>query len=490
MTGARPSSATPLPDESAGPGSPASADSSHRGAIPTNPRDGLAPVAVTSEFEAQHFVSDAVGRTIVRVALPSVASALLMTLFASVDAYWVGTRLGPAPLAAVSASLFWIWMLISLGEMFGVGLTAVAARRRGERAHRAAAQVGGDAVIAALALGVVVGVVGRLGVPQVFALMNTPPEVTAQGMRYLGTYFLGTPLVFGYIALDAAFRSAGDTRTPFAILAISVAITLVLDPMLIMGMGGAPKLGVMGAAIATVVTRGAAFVIAVGIAAERRIIRFGKVSIGNVLAVCRVGLPTAITGVFFSLIYVPITRIITRFGTPAIAALGIGHRVESWVYTVGVGVGAATAAIVGQNLGAGRVDRASRAGWLAVAMCTAVGLVAFGYALLFAPHLAGLFSRDATVIAEGASYLRIAAIAQLGVCAEVVLEAALGGAGETVPPMLSSTTLTAARIPLAALAAPRWGIIGVWWVITLTAVGRALAMVVLWRWGRWKRRVV
>src|SRR5207237_7531041 len=107
----------------------------------------------------------------------------------------------------------------------------------------------------------------------------------------------------------------------------------------------------------------------------------------SIWAVCRVGLPTAVTGVTFSLIYIFLTRTTTRFGTPALAALGIGHRVESWLFMIGVGFGAATAAIVGQNLGAGRPDRASRAGWMATAFCTALGVVACVLAIAAPPQL-------------------------------------------------------------------------------------------------------
>src|SRR6185437_1405714 len=100
----------------------------------------------------------------------------------------------------------------------------------------------------------------------------------------------------------------------------------------------------------------------------------------------------------------------------------IGHRVESWLFMVGVGLGAATAAIVGQNLGAGDVRRAERAGWLSVGLCSTLGVVACIVDLAYAERLAGLFTHDAAVIAEAARYLRIAAISQLGICAEIVLE--------------------------------------------------------------------
>jgi Na+-driven multidrug efflux pump len=204
--------------------------------------------------------------------------------------------------------------------------------------------------------------------------------------------------------------------------------------------------------------------------------------------VCRVGLPTALTGVLFSAIYVVLTRTTTQFGTPALAALGVGHRVESWFYMIGVGFGAAAAAIVGQNLGAGRVDRAERAGWQAAAFATIPGVFAFALMLAFPAQLAALFTPDETVIAETARYLRIAAVSQLFVAAEVVLEGALGGAGDTVPPMLASTTLTALRLPLAAWSAAQWGVTGIWWTITLTAVARGLAMALLWRRGGWRHK--
>jgi len=435
-------------------------------------------------------VSGDLRATVIRVALPAVASSLLMTLFSSVDAFWVGTRIGPTGLAAVSTSLFWIWMIVSLAEMVGIGLTAFAARRHGEGRHDEAARIGGDALVVTCVIGVIVAVLGLWNLPLLFAWMHTPDAVTALGTNYLGVYLLGAPLIYGFFAVDAAFRASGDTRTPFVLLLSSVAVTLVLDPVMILGLGPVPRLGIAGAAIATISTRGVVCVVGALIAVRRGILRFGRLRGSAVAAVCRVGLPTALTGVTFSIIYVALTRTTTQFGIPALAALGIGHRVESWLFMIGVGFGAAAAAVVGQNLGAGRPDRAARAGWIATGLCTALGGVTFVAQLVFAPQFAGLFSSDPTVILEATRYLRIAAVSQLAVCAEVVLESALGGAGDTVPPMIASTAITASRIPLAAWSAARWGSAGVWWVISLTAVGRGVAMVALWRSGRWQRKSV
>ena len=465
-------------------------DQSNNISLPVEAHEGIAPVAVTGEFRAAQLVAGELRQTILHVALPAVASSLLMTLFSSVDAFWVGTRIGSAGLAAVSTSLFWIWAIISLAEMIGVGLTSVAARRFGERRAEEAARLAGDGTVFAVALGVVVAIAGWLALPHLLAVMEMPSDVTALATRYLRTYLAGTPLIYGFFAIDASFRASGDTRTPFVLLLTSVAITLVLDPLLMLGIGPFPELGIAGAAIATIATRGAAFVMGLVLATRRHLMRFGSVELSRVWSICRVGLPTAITGITFSVIYVLLTRSVTRFGTPALAALGIGHRVESWLFMIGVGFGAATAAIVGQNIGAGQTERASRAAWMATGYCTLMGVVAFALELGFPSQFASLFSGDPAVIAEAAKYLRIASISQLAICTEIVLEGALGGAGETIPPMLSSTALTASRIPLAAWAADRWGSVGIWWVISLTAIGRAVAMAGLWRAGRWRRKAV
>lgn len=425
-----------------------------------------------------------------RFALPAVAASLLMTLFASVDAYWVGKRLGPAALAAVSTSLFYIWMAVALGEMVGVGLTSVAARRHGERRHLEARRVAGDAVVFSLVLGVIVAAIGLAMLPQLFRMLGTSPEVSALGERYLGVYLAGLPLIYGFFAVDATFRAAGDTRTPLLLLIGSVAVTLVLDPVLILGLGWFPEMGIAGAAIATLATRGVVFISGCAIAVRRGLLETGRISRDSILSVCRVGLPTAVTGIVFSIIYVGIARIATPFGTPALAALGIGHRVESWLFMVGVGFGAATAAIVGQNLGAGKPDRARRAGWIAAAYCSIFGIVSFASQIIAPQWLAGIFSADPDVIREATSYLRIAAISQLAIAVEMVLDGAMGGAGDTVPPMLASTTLSVLRIPLAAFAATHWGTEGIWWVISITACGRAVSLALLWRSGRWLRKSV
>ena len=465
-------------------------DNNPAAALPLDTYDGGVPVAVIGSRAVSGVVGDPLSRVIWRIGAPAVASNLLMIVFSSADAFWVGTRLGAAALAAVATSLFWIWLVVSIAEMVGIGLTAVAARRHGEGRPEEAARVVGEALIYAVGLGAVVAVSGVLLLPWLLSALHNPAGVQALGARYLGTYLMGMPLIFGFFAVDAAFRASGDTRTPMVILGTSVVMTLVLDPVLILGRFGIPALGIAGAAVATIATRGGAFLLGTALLVRRRMVRLGRVRWGSLAAITRVGLPTAITGVAFSAIYVAVARTVTQFGTPAIAAMGLGFRVESWMYMVGVGFGAAAAAIVGQNLGARQPDRAARAGWITVGYGTLLSLIAVVIELAIPAQMAGIFTRDPAVILETAHYLRIAALAQLFTAAEIVLEGALGGAGETLPPMIMSTSISALRIPLAAWAATQWGTTGIWAVISVTAAGRGIGMAILWRLGRWKHRSV
>ena len=455
-------------------------------ALPMDAHEGAIGVVTP---RAPSLVHGSLPAAIARLALPAVMSNLFMMLFLTADAVWVGRQIGPDGLAAVTTSSFWIWMVVSLGEMVSIGLTAVAARRHGEGNPAAAARAVGDALRLGLGLALMVGLIAIPLLDEIFASMQAPPAVSALGVQYLGPFLLGLPLIYGYFSVDAAFRASGDTRTPFVLLAASVAVTLALDPVLIAGWGPAPRLGIAGAAVATLLTRGLAFAVGLWILHRRRMVAWDGISWPTLATICRVGLPTAATGILFSVIYVAIARIATPFGVPALAALGVGHRVEAWMFMVGMGFGVAAAAIVGQNLGAGRHARASRAGWLSLLYASIPGAVGTLILLAFPDRIALAFSTDAEVIRESASYLRIIAFSQLFISAELVFEGALGGAGYTIAPMLASTTLNLVRIPLAAWAA-RWGPAGIWWVIGLTATARGIAMLLLWRGGRWRRSAV
>ena len=406
--------------------------------------------------------------------------------FNLIDSIWVGRLIGPAALAAVSTAGFYVWVALSLGEMVEIGLTAVAARRHGEGDPERAARAAAAAVAYALVAGLVVSIVGLLLTDWLFRLMTVPAEVARLGHAYLATWLLGGPLVFGFFAVEATFRAAGDTRTPFAMLAGSVLVSIVLDPLLIAGVGPFPRLGVEGAALASVMVRGGGFLLGLGIAMRRGLLRVAAPDWRALPTIVRIGAPLSLAGVLLSAIYMWLTRFTSRFGTPALAALGVGHKMEGLGFIAISGFALAASALVGQNLGARQEARAQEAVRLTVGYCLAVTATTALAFLLIPERLVALFTTDPEVIADGVLYLRVIAFAQIGQSFELILEGALAGAGYTFWPQVASTTLTALRIPLAAWWSQSLGLLGIWLALSVTAIARGIAMVLFWKSGRWR----
>jgi len=394
--------------------------------------------------------------------------------------------IGPAALAAVSTAGFYVWIALSLGEMVEIGLIAVAARRHGEGDPDRAARAAAAAVAYALLAGTVVSVAGLLIANRLFQLMTVPPEVAALGHTYLSTWLLGGPLVFGFFAVEATFRASGDTRTPFLMLAGSVLLSIGLDPLLIAGVGPFPKLGVEGAALASVMVRGGGFLLGLAIALRRGLIRVDAPDWRAIPAIVRVGAPLSLAGALLSVIYMWLTRFTSRFGTTALAALGVGHKMEGLGFIAISGFALSASALVGQNLGAAQEGRAREAVRLTVGYCLVVTVTTALAFLVIPETLVSLFTSDRAVIVDGALYLRVIAFAQIGQSFELILEGALAGAGYTFWPQVVSTSLTALRIPLAAWWSGALGLLGIWLALSVTAIARGVAMVVFWRSGRWR----
>ena len=406
--------------------------------------------------------------------------------FNLIDSIWVGRLIGPAALAAVSTAGFYIWVALSLGEMVEIGLIAVAARRHGEGNPEQAARAAAAAVAYALLAGLVVSIAGWLVMGTMFRVMKIPSEVATLGRAYLSTWLLGAPLVFGFFAIEATFRAAGDTRTPFLMLAGSVCFSIALDPLLIAGVGPFPRLGVEGAALASVMVRGGGFLLGLVIALRRGLVRIGAPDWRTLPTIIRIGAPLSLAGVLLSVIYMWLTRFTSRFGTPALAALGVGHKMEGLGFIAISGFALAAGALVGQNLGAGQEARAREAVRLTVEYCLAVTVTTAIVFLLVPGRLVSLFTRDPQVIADGVLYLRVIAFAQIGQSFELILEGALAGAGYTFWPQIVSTSLTALRIPLAAWWSRGIGLLGIWLALSVTAISRGIAMILFWKGGRWR----
>ena len=211
-------------------------------------------VVETKEQKVLDLTSGNVTRNIFRLAWPAVTSMFLETFFSIANAFWVG-KLGATYLAAVISSVFVIWIIYSLAAIISTGVVALVSRSIGAKDSAQASFISEQAFLFALIGSSLLAVMGILLTPQFFILMGTPPEVTAIGTKYLRIIFLGAPLFFQIDTLSGVFRASGDTKTPLRVALIAVGLNIILDPILIFGLGPFPKLGAIGASIATVISQ-------------------------------------------------------------------------------------------------------------------------------------------------------------------------------------------------------------------------------------------
>jgi putative MATE family efflux protein len=272
-----------------------------------------------------------------------------------------------------------------------------------------------------------------------------------------------------------------------------VGLNIVLDPLLIFGPGPIPRMEVLGAAVATVTAHAIGVLLFLRHFHRHRAQFPGiprhifRVDPRTMLALAQIGAPSSVNAILFSVVYIFLSREAAAIGTGPLAALGIANRVESISFLTASSIAVAAATMVGQNLGAGERNRATRAAvvamWIGVAVCSFWGI---GFFVLAGP-IVGLFSRDATVIGPGSILLRLIAICQPLMGVEIALMGAFRGAGYTFPPMAISSSISVLRIPLARFSTVTLhaGIAGIGWVISLTCAFRALCMLGLLRVGRW-----
>jgi putative MATE family efflux protein len=432
-------------------------------------------------------------RALLRLAGPAIAAKALYAALALMDVLWVG-RLGAAPTAAVNTGFFTSWILQAATALTAVGIVAHVSRHIGAGDRHRAAHAASQGLILGLGLGAVLAVGVWFAAPRLFELLGTAPEVSEPGIVYLRVFFLAAPLTFTWINSEAVMRAAGNTRTPLLIMCGMVLVNGGLAPLLIFGLGPFPRLEVLGAALATAFAQLLA-VIAFASRALRADPSFPfprppRFDPGLCLRMVRLGVPATSVGFLYSMVYLFLSGVAARLGTRELAILGLGNRAETFTYLVSTGFAAATAAVVGQNLGAGLPERAARAAWRAALWMGIYGLIVGGCLILWPRAVLGLFTSDPAVLELGATYTRIIGSCQGLMAAEIVLGQAFAGAGDTLPPMLISVPVNLLRIPLVFWIVRRLdgGIVGIGWLLAMTAAFRGVASMVWFARGTWKEK--
>ncbi|HXP62451.1 MAG TPA: MATE family efflux transporter [Dongiaceae bacterium] len=443
----------------------------------------------------QDFTEGSLGRALVLLSVPMAIEMSMESAFAVADVFFVA-RLGPEPVAAVGLTEAMLTVLFAVAVGLGVSTTVMVARRIGEKDPSGAAVAAVQAIALAILLSFAIMVAGILLAPRLLGLMGATPGIIRAGSGYT-TVMLGANITIMLITLlNAILRGAGDAAAAMRTMWLANLANLILDPCLIFGWGPFPVLGVTGAAVATSIGRSLGiFYQLIRLFGTQGRLRLTRESVRLDLGVMSRLIRVALGGMFQMLIatasWIGLMRIMATFGSAALAGYTIATRIIVISLMPGWGLSNAVATLVGQNLGAGKPQRAEHSVWLG-AWCNLALMCGIGALFVaLATPLIRLFSNDAQVVSAGAVCLRTISYGCLPFAFGVVFLSAFNGAGDTFTPTLVSLVCSwLVQIPLAYLLAnwARGGPNGVAWAICATQFLTAPVSLLIFRRGKWKLR--
>ncbi|MDY3342855.1 MAG: MATE family efflux transporter [Lachnospiraceae bacterium] len=428
--------------------------------------------------------------TLTKLAIPIMASYFIGTLYNITDMAWIG-QLGSKAVAGVGVGGMFTWLsqgLSSIARMGGqVQVAQCIGRGDREKAH-GYAQV---AIQLAFYMGLIFALISLIFVHQMVGFFNlTDPEAYSAAVSY--TRIACGLIVFSFltVTLTGLYTAQGDSQTPFWANLIGLATNMILDPILILGPGPFPKLGVIGAAIATVTAQFIVMgIMVLGVMRQKKEnvlkgIRLAAVIPGSYLkGICQIGIPSGIQDMTYCFISMILTRMISGFGAEALATQRVGGQIESISWHTADGFAAALNAFTAQNYGAGKMDRVKK-GYRASLLTVGVWGLLVTAIFVFAPNtIARIFFHEPKAIAIAVSYLIIIGLSEAFLCVEITTIGAISGLGKTHLCSIISILFTSMRIPLAiVLGNTSLGLDGIWWALSSTSMIKGIIFTATFFW--------
>ncbi len=437
--------------------------------------------------------SGSISENIWRLAIPIMAGVILQNAFNIVDMIFVG-RLGPEAIAAVAMSgiLIGIIMIVLMGV--SIGTTAMVARAVGAGNIKEAENIAAQSLFMGVIGSAILGVCGFFLAEPLLVLFGASGNVVSLGTFYIKISAVGSVTMFLLFLINAILRGAGDALSPMKFLMVSAGLNIILDPILIFGMFGFPAMGVSGSALATVVARTVGMVWGLHTILNGRTVihlklKTAKLRFSTMLKIARIGIFSSLQMASRQISGLILMRIVAMFGTFAVASFGIGMRLLMLVLMPGFGFAQSAVTLVGQNLGAGKPERAEKSAWLATGYFEIMIVVFSIIFIAFSGNIIAIFNTHPEVIRIGSSCLHMLSFAFVFIPLSLVLGRAFMGAGDTLTPLvITGISLFGFQIPLAFLLSRSMATDGVWLAIAVSHAVQGLAMCVWFKRGQWKKR--
>lgn len=434
-----------------------------------------------------------IGRAVFLLAVPMILELIMESTFAVVDIFFVGT-LGASAVATVGLTETYLFLLYSIGIGLSMAVTAIVARRIGEKDKEQAGIAAVQSIFLAGLVSVPFSFTGIFFAKDLLGLMGADAWTLEQGYRYTQWMLGGNAVIMLLFVINSIFRGAGDAAIAMRVLWLANGINIILDPVLIYGLGPFPELGIQGAAIATNIGRGIGVCFQLWVLFKGgkhiRVLRShlqlnGKV-ISNIIRTSLGGIGQMIVAMTS---WIFVMRIISEFGSQAVAGATIALRIMMFTLMPAWGMSNAVATLVGQNLGAQKPERAERSVWVTGFwnMLFLIGVSVFYF--IYSERLVDLFSDDAKVIAIGGKWLTIVSYSYFVYGWWMVAVQAFNGAGDTATPTkINLVFFWLFQIPLSYLLGKTFGggHTGVFWAIFISETSVGLFTLWLFKRGKWK----
>ena len=428
---------------------------------------------------------------------PMLITNTINTLGPAIDMVWVG-KLGTASIAGVGVSGIVLMLINSLILGIFTGTTAMIARSVGASDEKSANRISQQAFVIGAAVSIIIAVIGILFTRPMLLLLGIEDTVADEGVAYMRIQLIGIVTMAAVQVFQSIMQASGDSVTPMKISIGFRILQMVFCPALVFGFWVFPKLGVSGAALSNIIAQSVGGGVGLWILFSGRTrirVSFHDFAIewGLIWRAVKIGLPASLTNMERSLAELLLVRLITPFGTIAIAAHSLAQRLDGFVQVLGGGLGSASGVLVGQNLGAKEPERAAKTAWIASAFATGTSLVCSIVIWFWADDLVRMFNAEAPLVQIASTFLRIQIVAYLVWGLVVCLSLSLNGAGDTIVPMLANLiTMLGVQLVLGYYLSryTDLGVNGLRWGIVIAVIIRALIYVTYFRTGRWKYKRV
>lgn len=427
-------------------------------------------------------------RSLTGLALPIMATSLVQTAYNLTDMAWIG-RVGSAAVAAVGAAGMYTWLSSGIVTLARMGGQIKVAHSLGEGESREAVEYGRGAIQLTILLALLFALIINLFAGELIGFFGLSSEKIVRSARiYLR--ITGGLILFSFLnqTMTGLFTAIGDSRTPFLANATGLVMNMVLDPLLIFGVGPFPRMEAAGAAAATVTAQMTVTAVMMW-RASRDTVLFDKLCLWHrtalryFLVILKLGVPSSLQSMLYSGISMVLTRMVATWGDAAVAVQRIGGQVECISWMTAEGFGSAMNAFTGQNFGARLYERVKKGYRIALAIIGLWGTFTSCLLIFGAEPIFRIFIQEAEVVPLGISYLVILGIGQMPMCEELLTVGALQGLGKTLSCSLITIVLTAARIPLAVfLTGTGLGLDGIWWALTATSIAKGIVFVSYYFW--------